>query len=73
MAHALAQAGARVVVADLRNDLGEKVAESLGEEHGFVHLDVTDEGAGTTLSSLPPPTSADWTSWSTTPASRSAA
>ena len=45
MAHALAQAGARVVVADLQDDLGEKVAESLGEGHGFVHLDVTDEAS----------------------------
>src|SRR6478752_10103819 len=46
MAHALAAAGARVVVADLQDDLGEKVADSLqGDGHGFVHLDVTDEGS----------------------------
>ncbi len=45
MAHALAHAGARVVVADLQDDLGKKVAESLGEGHGFVHLDVTDEAS----------------------------
>jgi 3alpha(or 20beta)-hydroxysteroid dehydrogenase len=43
MAHALAQAGATVVVADLQDDLGPKVAESLGEGHGFVHLDVSDD------------------------------
>ena len=43
MAHALAAAGARVVIADLQDDLGPKVAESLGEGHGFVHLDVTDD------------------------------
>ena len=44
MAQALAAAGARVVVADLQDDLGEKVADSLkGDGHGFVHLDVTDE------------------------------
>jgi 3alpha(or 20beta)-hydroxysteroid dehydrogenase len=47
MAHALAAAGATVVVADLQDDLGPKVAESLadsgGEGHGFVHLDTTDD------------------------------
>ena len=43
MARALAAAGARVVVADLQDDLGAKVAESLGDGHGFVHLDVTDD------------------------------
>jgi NAD(P)-dependent dehydrogenase (short-subunit alcohol dehydrogenase family) len=45
MARALATAGARVVVADLQDDLGPKVAESLGQGHGFVHLDVTDDAA----------------------------
>jgi len=43
MAHALAAAGAHVVVADLQDDLGPKVAEALGEGHGFVHLDTTDD------------------------------
>jgi 3alpha(or 20beta)-hydroxysteroid dehydrogenase len=43
MARALAAAGASVVVADLQDDLGPKVAESLGHSHGFVHLDVTDD------------------------------
>lgn len=45
MAGALARAGARVVVADIQVDLGAKVAESMGEGHGFVHLDVTDESS----------------------------
>jgi NAD(P)-dependent dehydrogenase (short-subunit alcohol dehydrogenase family) len=49
MAQALAEAGARVVVADLQDELGGKVAESLGGpqegRHGFVHLDVTDEAS----------------------------
>jgi NAD(P)-dependent dehydrogenase (short-subunit alcohol dehydrogenase family) len=46
MAQALAAAGARVVVADLQDDLGEKVADSLkGDGHGFVHLDVTSEAS----------------------------
>ena len=45
MARALAAAGARVVVADLQQDLGPKVAESLGDGHGFVALDVTDDAA----------------------------
>jgi NAD(P)-dependent dehydrogenase (short-subunit alcohol dehydrogenase family) len=45
MAHALADAGALVVVADLQEDLGSKVAESLGEGHGFVRLDVTDDAS----------------------------
>jgi len=43
MVRALAAAGAAVVVADLQDDLGPKVAESLGQGHGFVHLDVTDD------------------------------
>ena len=43
MAHALAAAGATVVIADLQDDLGPKVAESLGEGHGFTHLDTTDD------------------------------
>jgi NAD(P)-dependent dehydrogenase (short-subunit alcohol dehydrogenase family) len=43
MAHALAAAGAKVVIADLQDDLGPKVAESLGEGHGFTHLDTTDD------------------------------
>jgi NAD(P)-dependent dehydrogenase (short-subunit alcohol dehydrogenase family) len=45
MARALAAAGAKVVVADVQDDLGPKVAESLGTGHGFVHLDVTDDAA----------------------------
>ncbi|HST84533.1 MAG TPA: SDR family oxidoreductase [Kineosporiaceae bacterium] len=43
MAAALAAAGARVAVADVQDDLGAKVAASLGDEHLFVHLDVTDD------------------------------
>jgi 3alpha(or 20beta)-hydroxysteroid dehydrogenase len=43
MARALAAAGAKVAVADLQDDLGPKVAESLGQGHGFVHLDVSDD------------------------------
>jgi NAD(P)-dependent dehydrogenase (short-subunit alcohol dehydrogenase family) len=39
-----------VVVADLQEDLGHKVAESLGEGHGFVALDVTsDDGWETAI------------------------
>ncbi len=45
MAQALAAAGAHVVVADVQDDLGPKVAEALGEGHGFVHLDVTDDAS----------------------------
>jgi 3alpha(or 20beta)-hydroxysteroid dehydrogenase len=44
MARALAAAGASVVIADLQDELGPKVAESLGaDKGGFVHLDVTDD------------------------------
>ncbi|MFC8531459.1 SDR family NAD(P)-dependent oxidoreductase [Nocardia sp. NPDC057227] len=45
MAHALAQAGARVVIADIQDDRGAKLAETLGTGHGFVHLDVTDDAS----------------------------
>ena len=43
MARALAGAGAKVVIADLQDELGPKVAESLGQGHGFARLDVTDD------------------------------
>ncbi|MFQ6171380.1 SDR family NAD(P)-dependent oxidoreductase [Oryzobacter sp. R7] len=42
MAQALAAAGAKVMVADIQ-DGGQQVADGLGEGHGFVRLDVTDE------------------------------
>jgi NAD(P)-dependent dehydrogenase (short-subunit alcohol dehydrogenase family) len=46
MAQALAANGARVVIADLQDDLGAKVADSLkGDGHGFVHLNVTNEAS----------------------------
>ena len=45
MARALSEAGARVMIGDLQVDVGEKVAESLGEGHAFVELDVTDEAS----------------------------
>ncbi|BBG04455.1 MULTISPECIES: SDR family NAD(P)-dependent oxidoreductase [Pseudonocardia] len=47
MARALAAAGARVVVADVQDEVGGKLAEALGEQHGFVHLDVTDDASWT--------------------------
>src|SRR5690349_6782822 len=43
MAIALAGAGATVVIADI-SDAGEQTAKALGEGHGFVRLDVTDDG-----------------------------
>ena len=43
MARALAAAGASVVIADVQDELGAKTAESIGDGHGFVHLDVTDD------------------------------
>ena len=57
MARALAAAGARVVVADLQEEPAGKVAESLGEGHAAVRLDVTDDAqwehaVGTAVSTL---------------------
>ena len=43
MAKALAGAGATVVIADLQGEAGRAVAKGLGEDHGFVALDVTDD------------------------------
>jgi NAD(P)-dependent dehydrogenase (short-subunit alcohol dehydrogenase family) len=43
MARALAAAGATVIVADVNDDLGGKVAEAIGGH--FVHLDVTDDAS----------------------------
>jgi 3alpha(or 20beta)-hydroxysteroid dehydrogenase len=44
MARALANAGARVVIGDVQS-AGADTAKSLGEGHGFVELDVTDEAS----------------------------
>jgi len=43
----LADAGARVVVADVLDDLGRVTAEALGPAGHFVHLDVTSEAEWT--------------------------
>ena len=48
MVRALAEAGAQVVVADIQDELGAKLAETLGERHGFVHLDVTSDDSWST-------------------------
>ncbi|MEU6701049.1 glucose 1-dehydrogenase [Pseudonocardia sp. NPDC046786] len=45
MARALAAAGARVVIADVQEELGGKLAEALGDQHGAVRLDVTDDAS----------------------------
>jgi 3alpha(or 20beta)-hydroxysteroid dehydrogenase len=37
--------GAKVVLGDVRDELGETVAGDLGDEAGYVHLDVRDEGS----------------------------
>lgn len=42
MAQALAEAGARVMIAD-RQESGADTAKALGDGHGFVRLDVTDD------------------------------
>ena len=74
MAQALAAAGATVVIADLQDDLGAKVAESLGRgprlraPRRHRRRQLGDRGRGSRR-----PTSAASTSWSTTPASRSPA
>ena len=44
MANALAAAGARVMIADLQ-EAGSDVAARLGDQHGFVRHDVTDEAS----------------------------
>jgi 3alpha(or 20beta)-hydroxysteroid dehydrogenase len=48
MAHALADAGAAVMIGDVLEDLGRETAEQIaktGATAGFVALDVTDDGA----------------------------
>ncbi|KAI9090598.1 hypothetical protein K1719_028451 [Acacia pycnantha] len=43
-AEVFAQQGAKVVIADLQDDLGQSVAQSMGPSEGlYVHCDVTDE------------------------------
>ena len=70
MAQALAAAGARVVVADLGRPRRE--GGRLAQRGHTVHLDVTDEASWENATTA----ASDFggsTSWSTTPASRSAA
>ncbi|CUR58986.1 putative oxidoreductase [metagenome] len=43
MAQALAAAGAVVMIADIQEDAGRAAAAALGQGHGFVRLDVTDD------------------------------
>ncbi len=43
MGQALAAAGARVMLADVKEEAGAKTAAELGDGHGFVALDVTDD------------------------------
>jgi 3alpha(or 20beta)-hydroxysteroid dehydrogenase len=43
IARLLHRDGARVVLADVRDDEGRNLADSLGERAGYVHLDVTSE------------------------------
>ena len=45
MARALAAAGAKVVIGDLQTGAAQTVATSLGDGHGVVALDVTDDDA----------------------------
>ena len=42
-ARLFAAEGAKVVLADVLDDEGEKVAADIGDAAGFTHLDVTDE------------------------------
>jgi 3alpha(or 20beta)-hydroxysteroid dehydrogenase len=42
VSHALAAQGCSVIVADVNQELGRKVAADLGEPHAFIHLDVRD-------------------------------
>jgi len=41
--------GARVVLADVRDELGEQVAAELGEQARYEHLDIADEASWTKL------------------------
>ena len=45
MVRVLAAEGARVVVADVEDELGRQVADDLGDVAAYVHLDVTSAGA----------------------------
>ena len=69
MARALAAAGAtRRRSPTCRTTSATKVAESLGDGHGFVHLDVTDDASWeAAIGRRPSTASAGSTSWSTTP------
>lgn len=44
-ARVLAAEGAAVVIADVLDDEGAAVAEAIGDQATYVHLDVTDEGS----------------------------
>src|SRR5437879_4917869 len=46
-ARLFAAEGARVVIGDVLDDLGETVAKEIGDAARYVHLDVTDEASWT--------------------------
>ena len=43
IAHRIAKAGAQVILADVRDDEGARIAAEIGPNASFAHLDVTDE------------------------------
>jgi 3alpha(or 20beta)-hydroxysteroid dehydrogenase len=46
-ARVFAAEGARIVIGDVLDDLGETVAKEIGDSARFIHLDVTDEASWT--------------------------
>ena len=67
-----AQEGAKVVIGDLLDEEGTRVAAEIGEAGGealYVHLDVTSEGDWTRAVEEAVSRSVNLTCWSTTPES----
>jgi 3alpha(or 20beta)-hydroxysteroid dehydrogenase len=62
-AEIFAREGAKVVVADVLEAEGRKVADGLGKAGLFVRLDVTSEAGWQEAVPPPPPRSASSTSW----------
>ena len=60
------QEGAKVVLTDIRDELGQRTANEISEAGGeaiYLRLDVTSEAEWVRVVKPPWPVSADWTSW----------
>jgi len=62
--------GAALVLADIDDERGKRIADECGDRARFVHVDVSEEGDIDAAVAVATANSAAWTACSTTPATR---